>query len=68
MDLYSDLSVDFGTGDLLENLGLCTFVTLKEFCELSLGEHGRAAELIEVKSHCVSDDCCDLLVISVLLS
>ena len=30
--------------------------TLEELRELTLGEHGRAAELIEVKPYCVSDD------------
>ena len=56
VNLPADLSIDFGSGYLLKYLGFSTFVALEELCELTLGEHGCAAELIEVKPYCVSDD------------
>ena len=60
--LPSDLSIDFSTGYLLKDLSLGTFVAFKELCELTLGEHGRAAELIEVESYSCRDDSFDIFI------
>ena len=68
VNLLSYLSVDIGARDLLEDLRFSAFVAFEELRELTLGEHGCAAELVEVKSYCCCDDSSNLLIIGIFLS
>ena len=61
-DFSTNLSIDIRSSDLFKNLGLSILVTLEELGELSLSEHSRATELIEIKSHYTMDNLFDLLV------